>query len=402
MGRTRSGRGRSGRNSIPSDDSVGQTISGYDPDGETILLKTMTFQPGRSHNLRRLTCLAILLVALTPGGVLGHVLSVGHVLIAVRELEIELILRLSLREMTARFFLDRDGDGKVSEAELASSREEILAYLETTVAVTVEGGPLPREVERFGFDTLGGGAPHFVEMKIRFRSPQPLQNYTIRADPLTESGQHRRLYGAIEQRGQWEAFAFYPGAEYRGTRLSFVAHAARFVREGILHIFTGYDHIAFLAGLLLLGGGLFGVLKIVTAFTVAHSITLSAAALQVVVLPSRFVEAGIAFSIVAVAAENLSKRPLVPSRWLVAGFFGLIHGFGFASVLQELHLPTKRLVSSLFFFNSGVEVGQVCIVLLIVPLLRLLARTTMQGLVVKTASALILGLGLFWLYERVL
>ncbi len=360
----------------------------------------MTTQVFARPVLRRLASLAILGV-MAPAVVWAHQVSVGNALIAVREREVEVTLRLSLQEMTTRFSLDRNGDGKVGEAELAAKREEILAYLETTVAVTMEGSPLPREIEGLGLDALGGSAPTFVATKIRFRSSGPLQNYAIRAQPLTETGEHYRVYGGIEQGGDWEAFIFYPGAEYKGTRLSFAAHAFRFIREGILHIFTGYDHIAFLAGLLLLGGSLFGILKIVTAFTVAHSITLSAAALQVVVLPSRLVEAGIAFSIVAVAVENLSKKPIVPTRWLLAGFFGLIHGFGLASVLLELHLPARRLVSSLFFFNSGVEVGQVCIVLLIAPLLRLLARTTVQALVVRASSAVILGLGLFWLYERV-
>jgi hypothetical protein len=347
---------------------------------------------------RCLVGLSVLVLALSPVEALAHSMSVGKALIAVRDREIEMTLLLNLREMDTRFSLDRDGDGKVSEAELQTKREEIFAYLENTVRVVAEGAPLPREVEGFGLAKLITNA---VEVRVRFRSATPLHNYVIRADPLTELGQHYRIYGGIEQGGQWEAVVFSAGVEYKGTRLTFAAHAARFLREGILHISTGYDHIAFLAGLLLIGGGVFGVLKIVTAFTLAHSITLSAAALQVVVLPSRLVEAGIAVSIVAVAAENLSRRPLVPTRWLLAFFFGLVHGFGFASVLQELHLPTGRMVSSLFSFNAGVEVGQVAIVLLIMPLLWVLARTRVRGVVVKTASALILVLGLFWLYARV-
>ncbi len=352
----------------------------------------------RGKTMRRLVCLSILLFALAPVDAVAHSFSVGKALIVVREREVEMTLLLNLREMTTRFSLDQNGDGKVSEANLQAKREEILAYLETTVGVTMEGAPLPREVERFGLASVVTNA---VEIRLRFQSPTPLRNYVLRAQPLTELGEHYRVYGGIEQGGEWEAFTFYPGSEYKGTRLSFVAHAARFLEEGILHIFTGYDHIAFLTGLLLAGGGVFGVLKIVTGFTIAHSITLSAAALQVVVLPSRWVEAGIAFSIVAVAAENLSKKPLVPSRWLLAFFFGLVHGFGFASVLQELHLPTGRMVSSLFFFNGGVEVGQIGIVLLISPILWLVGRSATRVLVVKTVSALILVLGLVLLYTRV-
>ena len=350
-----------------------------------------------TRHVGRLLSLSMLILALAPGSAWAHALSVGKGLIAVKAREVEMTLLLNLGEMTTRFSLDRNGDGIVTEAELQSKREEILAYLENPVKVTVEGAPLAREIERFGLASV----PNAVEVRMRFRSEGPLENYAIQAHPLTELGEHYRLYAGIEQGGEWEAFAFRPEAEYKGTRLGFAAHAARFLKEGILHIFTGYDHIAFLVGLLLIGGGMFGVLKIVTAFTLAHSITLSLAALQVVALPSRLVEAGIAATIVAVAAENLSRRPIVPTRWLLAFFFGLIHGFGFASVLQELHLPTTRMVSSLFFFNAGVEVGQVTIVLLIAPLLWLLARSAAQGLVVKVASGLILALGLFWLYARV-
>ncbi len=352
----------------------------------------------RSMPERCLVGLSMLVLALGPVEAIAHSMSVGKTLIAVREREIEMTLLLNLREMDTRFSLDRDGDGKVNEAELQTKREEISAYLETTVRVVAEGAPLPREVEGFGLAKLITNA---VEVRVRFRSATPLHNYVIRADPLTELGQHYRIYGGIEQGGQWEAVVFSAGVEYKGTRLTFAAHAARFLREGILHIFTGYDHIAFLTGLLLGGGGVFGILKIVTAFTAAHSITLSAAALHVIVLPTRLVEAGIAFSIVAVAAENLSTKPFVPTRWLLAFFFGLIHGFGFASVLQELHLPTTRMVSSLFFFNSGIEAGQAAIVLLMAAPLWLLTRSTARVLVVRTASALILILGLFWLYARV-
>jgi hypothetical protein len=222
----------------------------------------------------------------------------------------------------------------------------------------------------------------------------------MRVDPLTELYEHGRIYGAIRQGDRWDSFAFYPGAVYTGAPPSGRALAGRFLWEGIVHIFTGYDHIAFLAGLLLTGGGVRGILKIVTAFTVAHSVTLTAAALQLVLLPERLVESGIALSIVVVAAENLSPRPLVPRRWLVAFLFGLVHGFGFASVLQALHLPVGRLVAPLFFFNSGVEVGQVAIVLLLAPLLALVRHSRAERPLVQGASTLILLLGLYWLYER--
>src|SRR5208283_4694524 len=151
--------------------------------------------------------------------------------------------------------------------------------------------------------------------------------------------------------------------------------AWRFLRLGIEHIFTGYDHIAFLLALLLLGGRFVDLVKIVTSFTIAHSVTLALAALGLLNPPSRWVEALIAVSIIAVAAENLwvlrgapgaSARVAVAlrHRWRITFAFGLVHGFGFASALQELRLPRSALVAGLVSFNLGVEVGQVTIVAL--------------------------------------
>jgi len=158
------------------------------------------------------------------------------------------------------------------------------------------------------------------------------------------------------------------------------AAAWRFLRLGVEHIFTGYDHIAFLLALLLLGGRFVDLVKIVTSFTVAHSLTLALAALGFLNPPTRWVESLIAASIVAVAGENLwALRPgqgksarvasALQHRWRITFVFGLVHGFGFASALQELRLPRSALVAGLISFNIGVEVGQVAIVALAFPVL---------------------------------
>ena len=154
----------------------------------------------------------------------------------------------------------------------------------------------------------------------------------------------------------------------------------RFLRLGVDHIFTGYDHLAFLLALLLLGGRFLDLVKIVTSFTIAHSLTLALAALGVVHPPARWVEALIAASIVAVAAENLWALRAGPGRsehvasairhrWRLTFLFGLVHGFGFASALQELGLPRAALVAALVSFNLGVEVGQLTVVALAFPVL---------------------------------
>ena len=186
----------------------------------------------------------------------------------------------------------------------------------------------------------------------------------------------------------------------------------RYTRAGIEHIFLGYDHIAFLVAVVLWTRRLWPVVKVVTAFTIAHSITLSLAALDILHIPSTIVEPAIAASIVYVAAENFLSRD-IDKRWRDTFGFGLIHGFGFASALQEFGLPRSALVPALASFNLGVEIGQIAIVFLVVPGLlgmdRLLAnwggataRPTRSGVAVYGISAVIIGLASYWFLARTL
>jgi hydrogenase/urease accessory protein HupE len=182
---------------------------------------------------------------------------------------------------------------------------------------------------------------------------------------------------------------------------------ARYVEAGIEHIFLGYDHIAFLIAVVLWARQLWPVIKIVTAFTVAHSITLSLAAMQIVVIPSTIVEPAIAASIVFVAVENFFSRD-IDRRWRDTFGFGLIHGFGFASALQQFGLPRGSLVPALGAFNLGVEIGQIAIVSLILPALIALdralafpdARPARTASLVYPVSGGIALLGCYWIMAR--
>jgi hypothetical protein len=191
---------------------------------------------------------------------------------------------------------------------------------------------------------------------------------------------------------------------------------SQFAHEGIWHIWIGYDHILFLISLLLpavlcwrdgqweavdsFGRAGAEVLKIVTSFTVAHSLTLSLSALHLVTLPSRWVESVIAGSVVLAALHNL--YPVVPiRRWIVAFGFGLIHGFGFASVLTELALPTTSMFITLAGFNIGVEVGQLAIVSAFLPLAFAIRHSwTYRYFAMQLGSTCIAGFALIWLIER--
>ena len=147
---------------------------------------------------------------------------------------------------------------------------------------------------------------------------------------------------------------------------SLPAQCAAFVKLGIAHIFLGYDHIVFLFALIVIGGRLGQLVKIVTAFTAGHSLTLILAALQVVVLPSRLIEGSIALTIAYVAFDNFFAATTA-HRWVLTFCFGLVHGFGFANVLREMHLPASGLVPTLLSFNAGVEIGQVVIAAVLFP-----------------------------------
>ncbi|HEY5809994.1 MAG TPA: HupE/UreJ family protein, partial [Povalibacter sp.] len=185
-------------------------------------------------------------------------------------------------------------------------------------------------------------------------------------------------------------------------------------REGVWHIWIGLDHILFLLALLLPAGlrasrttdektgwtpMLKDVLTLVTAFTVAHSITLSLAALKIVSLPPRLIETTIALSIV-VAGLRLRYAISRPAAWIAFGF-GLIHGFGFANVLADMQLPSGSLALSLFAFNLGVEIGQCAIVLLALPLIRFAQRHTFyERTFMPVAAVLIATVGIAWSIER--
>jgi len=178
----------------------------------------------------------------------------------------------------------------------------------------------------------------------------------------------------------------------------------RFLVLGIEHIFTGYDHLAFLLALLIAGGSLRHNAKIITSFTVAHSFTLALATLGLVNISPAIVEPLIAASVVFVGLENLFRRRLA-ARWLVTFSFGLVHGLGFAATLRELGIGTlgARVALPLLSFNAGVELAQIAIALIVLPLVwRLERRPSFTLKHVPAFSLLITFAGIYWLLVRTL
>ncbi|MGH8809974.1 MAG: HupE/UreJ family protein, partial [Noviherbaspirillum sp.] len=208
------------------------------------------------------------------------------------------------------------------------------------------------------------------------------------------------------------------GQEFAAAHADPLRQFADYLQHGVWHIWIGFDHILFLLSLLLPAVLVFNdkqwtssdsfrssfveVLKIVTAFTLAHSVTLTLATLNVMTLPSRWVESAIAASVVVAALNNVF--PLFQRRrWIAAFAFGLIHGFGFASVLADLGLPRSALLLALVGFNLGVEVGQIAIVAVFLPLAYALRQTWVyRKMVFNAGSMLIAVVASIWLAERAL
>ena len=179
---------------------------------------------------------------------------------------------------------------------------------------------------------------------------------------------------------------------------------AEFLKLGVEHIVTGYDHLVFLLGLLIVGGRFVAAVKIITAFTVAHSLTLALATLNMIRLPPAIVEPLIALSIIYIGVENIFRRDL-EKRWMLAFGFGLIHGCGFATILRDLGVGQDGggVVMPLLSFNLGVELGQLVIAALVLPIVwAAKKRPAYQPRFVPALSVLIAAAGAYWLVERII
>jgi hydrogenase/urease accessory protein HupE len=256
----------------------------------------------------------------------------------------------------------------------------------------------PEDTRLEGASVIGGP---LVQLRIVYTFPQDIKTLDVRStlyEVMPPGHQHMmnvRLNGfvheAILEAGR-------PEVMFDAARRSKLQVVWQFVRLGVEHIFTGYDHLAFLLGLLVATATIGSLVKIVTSFTIAHSITLALATFNLVSLPTRLTESLIAVSIAYVAAENLFEFRLM-KRYYITFLFGLVHGFGFSSVLREMDLPRSSMAISLFSFNAGVEIGQITFVLLIFPLVQDLVSSGWTRL--KPAVSIgVACLAVYWFVQR--
>lgn len=295
-------------------------------------------------------------------------------------------------------------DALVDAAVLAGHADAIARLLEGRLQLSADGRPLtPMRV------SPPEPVPdrHGVRLRLRYATGSPAGVVALSALMFPYDPTHQTFVNVYEdatlalqaildrERQSLEYFA--------GTRQGTLAVVRKFAASGVHHILIGPDHLLFLVGLLLLGGRLRQLLLVVTAFTAAHSVTLSLAALDIFSPPAWVVEPAIALSIVYVGADNLTVKGGRDVRAWIAFAFGLIHGFGFANVLRELDLPSRALGWSLFSFNVGVEVGQLVVVVAVAGLLAAIrARSEEAGRRIAVAgSVVVIAAGAFWFVERV-
>lgn len=274
---------------------------------------------------------------------------------------------------------------------LAGTDDTKLARLmREKITVTADGLPCP--------------ASEPVAMSIDYLCASAPKHLVIRDDLADELGEKHHVIAVLTWSGGSSSLNFSATERIANVTLDGAEQpkgAASFFLLGVEHIATGYDHLLFLLALILCGGNLVQLLKIITAFTLAHSITLGAAALDIVTLPSVLVESVIALSIAYVAFENLFPRFAISRRWTISFLFGLVHGFGFSSVLKEIGLPRDSLLLSLLNFNLGVEAGQLAAVVIIVPLLIQLRKTPWEEKTVRALSLIVLVVGITLFIQRI-
>ncbi len=354
----------------------------------------------------------LLVLLLAPLAALGHNPDTSYARVELGAREVRFRFTYDLFTLQRITPLDADHDGRISRAELQRGLPAIQAFLQKHIAIALNdedadfGAPAGFVWPPDAGDTIAEPDYHTANGLIHFDFRRAVddmpEGITLAFRFIPPLSERHTILGSFDHGGTKHEVTFTrfePDYDYvTGYEPPLWKRLWQFLRLGLAHIFLGYDHICFLLALLLVSR--FGELvKIVTAFTIAHSLTLILAALEVVHLPTRLVESGIAATIVYVAVDNIRGAP-TRHRWVLTFFFGLIHGFGFANVLAEMRLPTTGLVRCLLSFNVGVEIGQLAIVAACLPLVALLRKSRHERRIVLGVSALLGLFGAAWFADR--
>ena len=353
--------------------------------------------------MRRLA-LAILIALATASLAAAHPAPFSYLDVELGERTVEVTLVAHAFDVAHELALESPEE-VLDPALLASRRDDLVARLAPRFRLAADD-----RVLSCPSSSAPEALPDRSAVRLRFScaTDSPAGVLRVRAALFPYDPAHQTFLNVYE-RGTLQSQAIldrdHDAMEYfAGTRQGALAVARRFLPAGVHHILIGPDHLLFLVGLLLLGGSVRQLAWVVTAFTVAHSLTLSLAALAVFTPPARIVEPAIALSIVYVGADNLLARGGRDVRAWIALGFGLVHGLGFASVLREMELPRRALAWSLFSFNVGVEIGQLLVVLAVATALAALrARSEQAGRrLAVVGSIVVVVAGSVWFVQRLL
>lgn len=324
----------------------------------------------------------------------GHDVPRSEARVTVQGAVVHVDLRLNLLEMPG---IDLNGDGSISYDELDHSIDRIYSTVKQHYVLAEPEAPIQVVLER---DAIVEA--HVVDMQLLYTFPHDVEKLQITStlDQVLQRG-HEHLVTLVGNGATQEAVldAATPMAQFSIGSTSYLRTVKNFVQLGITHIFTGYDHLSFLLGLLIVTTSIGALVRIVTSFTLAHSITLALATFNIIVLPSRLTESLIALSIAYVALENLLGLRAI-ERHRVTFLFGLAHGFGFSNVLREMQLSRSHLALSLFSFNAGVEIGQLAFVLLLFPAVLYVGRLGWQRHARLSVSMVVMCLAMYWFVRR--
>jgi hypothetical protein len=346
----------------------------------------------------RRPALALLLVACAQHVGHAHDISRSESTLEVNGREIHAALTLNLLDFHSMPELDKNHDGRISYAELDDSIERIYEAVQRHYVVRSTVPPAQTTVERY--ELLDQTA---VRLHIVYRFDDTIRKLEV-TSTLAEVTQpdHRHLM-RVAMDGSIHNVVLdisAPRATFDETRGSLhLRTSLNLVRTGIEEVFTRFDRLAFLVGLLIATGTSRSLVMVVASFTVAQSIALALATFDIVVLPARLTESLVALGIAYIAIENLFRAGLI-ERNRIAFLFGLVHGFGFSTVLRQMQLPRRELGLSLFSFNAGIEIGQLVFVAIVFPLVLYKTSTRWHQEVRFAVSIGAVGLSLYWFVQR--
>jgi hypothetical protein len=364
---------------------------------------------------------------LTAGIAGAHAVGESYVWITAEQDHFSGRVEINVDDLRQHLGVDVPESGDERMEVLKQHREQVLEYLRENFWIKAEGVELPIEYGAVGLLDIPKEKSVYAQYFYRTLPGEPHSVVTIRNSILVETSYTHRSLVCIEQNKRtgeefWGEFALLVFGSHNPVQsLDFadiptLMGGKQFIWQGVLHIWIGIDHILFIITLLLpavlvetdgqwapvakFRSAFWNIIKIVTVFTLSHSITLSLAALGVVRIPSRIVESTIALSIVLVAILAMNPRWRSHTGQVIFGF-GLFHGLGFASVMSELPFRMLNLVKLLMGFNIGVELGQIAIVACVFPILYALRKSPYYVPVVLRGGAMLTAMiGLYWFWER--